>query len=212
MIPWELKMKEFTNCNCAYGCPCQFNALPTYGDCRAIASFVVTEGHFGDVDMAGVKAVGILSWPKAIHEGNGSVEAIVDESASDAQKDAMLKIMTGQETEPMATMFSVFASTMTTVHDPVFAPIDLEIDIENRTAKVTVPGLIESAGEPIRNAVTGETHQARIDIPHGFEYSIAEMGAGTSKSSGAIKMDLSDSYGQFAHLHLTNNGPVRKNA
>ena len=113
MIPWELKMKEFTNCNCAYGCPCQFTALPTYGNCRAIASFVVTEGHFGDVDMAGVKAVGILSWPAAIHEGNGSVEAIVDESASDAQKDAMLKIMTGQETEAMATMFSIIGRVAT---------------------------------------------------------------------------------------------------
>jgi len=212
MTPWELKMKEFTNCNCAYGCPCQFNALPTHGDCRAIASFEVTEGHFGDTDMAGVKAIGILSWPGAIHEGNGSVEAIVDESASDAQKEAMLKIMTGQDTEPMATMFSVFASTMTTVHDPVFAPIELAIDVENRTAKVTVPGLIEVSGEPIRNPVTGDIHQARIDIPHGFEYLIAEMGAGTSKSNGAIKMDLSDSYGQFAHLHLTNSGPVRKAA
>jgi len=205
-------MKEFVNCNCAYGCPCQFNALPTHGDCTAIASFEVSEGHFGDVDLAGVKAIGILSWPGAIHEGNGSIEAIVDASATDAQKDAILKIMTGQETEPMATMFSVFISTMTTVHDPVFAPIDLEINVENRTARVSVPGLIEVSGAPIRNPVTGDIHQARIDIPHGFEYLIAEMGAGTGKASSAIKMDMSDSYGQFAHLHLTNSGPVRKAA
>ena len=38
MTPWELKMKEFVNCNCAYGCPCQFNALPTNGNCQGIAS------------------------------------------------------------------------------------------------------------------------------------------------------------------------------
>ncbi|MBL4808162.1 MAG: DUF1326 domain-containing protein [Rhodobacteraceae bacterium] len=212
MIPWELKMKEFVNCNCAYGCPCQFNAPPTHGDCKAIASFEVSEGHFGDVDLAGVKAIGVLSWPGAIHEGNGSIEAIVDAAATDAQKDAILKIMTGQETEPMATMFSVFISTMTTVHDPVFAPIDLEINVENRTALVSVPGLIEVSGEPIRNPITGDIHQARIDIPHGFEYLIAEMGAGTGKASSAIKMELTNSYGQFAHLHLTNSGPVRKAA
>lgn len=209
MISWELKMKEFVNCNCAYGCPCQFNALPTYGNCYAIASFVISSGHYGDVDLAGVKAIGIMSWPKAIHEGNGAIEAIVDESATDEQRDAILKIMTGQDTTPMATMFSVFASTMTTVHPPVFAPITLEIDVENRTASVSVPGLIECVGEPIRNSVTGEIHQARIDLPNGFEYEIAEMGSGTGRANGAIKHELKDSYGQFAHLHLANNGPVR---
>ncbi len=208
MTPWKVKMKELVNCNCDYGCPCQFNALPTHGDCYAIACFEVSEGHFGDTDLAGVKAVAILSWPGAIHEGNGSVEAIVDESASDAQKEAMLKIMTGQDTTPMATMFSVFASTMTTVHDPVFAPIDMEINVEDRTGRVSVPGLIEVTGEPIRNPVTGDIHQARIDIPNGFEYSIAEMGSASGEAKGAIKHTLKDSYAQFAHLHLTNDGPV----
>ena len=34
MIKWEIKAREFGNCNCDYGCPCQFNALPTHGHCR----------------------------------------------------------------------------------------------------------------------------------------------------------------------------------
>lgn len=212
MIPWELKIKEYTNCNCDYGCPCQFNAPPTHGDCYAICGFEITEGHFGDTDMAGVKMAAILQWPGAIHEGNGSVEAIVDESATSEQREAALKVMTGQDTEPMATMFAVFASTMTTVHDPHFAPIDFEVDIENRIARLNVPGIIESVGQPIRNPITNEIHQARIDIPNGFEYAIAEMGSGTSKSTGAIKLSMSDSYGQFAYLHLTNKGPVREAA
>ena len=25
MTPWEIRTIEFANCNCAYGCPCQFN-------------------------------------------------------------------------------------------------------------------------------------------------------------------------------------------
>ena len=35
MIPWEIHAIQVTNCNCDYGCPCQFNALPTYGTCEA---------------------------------------------------------------------------------------------------------------------------------------------------------------------------------
>ena len=209
MIPWELKFDEFVNCNCAYGCPCQFNALPTHGNCEAISSMKINKVHFGEVDISGLNVIGIFSWPKAIHEGNGSCEIIVDSKANEAQRDAILKIMSGEETVPMATIFSVFATTLTTVHPPVFAPITIDVDVENRVANIKVANHIDVVGEPIRNPVSGEIHQARIDLPHGFEYSIAEMGSGTGKSSGKIKLDLTDSYGQFAHVHMTNEGPVR---
>ncbi len=35
--------------------------------------------------------------------------------------------MSGQDTEPGATFFQVFATTFETFHEPVFAPIDFEI-------------------------------------------------------------------------------------
>ena len=35
MTMWMLKGPEIAMCNCDYSCPCQFNALPTHGDCRA---------------------------------------------------------------------------------------------------------------------------------------------------------------------------------
>ncbi len=209
MIKWEIKAKQYVNRNCAYGCPCQFNALPTYGGCHAVAGFEITEGRFSDVDLAGVRMAAILHWPGPIHEGNGSVEAIVDQGATDAQREAVLKIMTGQETEPMATMFAVFATTMTTVHEPRFLPIDFHADIESRTAHLKVQGLIESRGQPIRNPVTGQAHQARITLPHGFEYETAEIGAGKSATSGSIRLDIEDGHSQFAYLHLSNSGPVR---
>ena len=31
MVEWRIQGREFANCNCAYGCPCQFSALPTRG-------------------------------------------------------------------------------------------------------------------------------------------------------------------------------------
>ena len=53
MIEWQIKAREFANCNCAYGCPCQFNALPTHGDCRAAVGMRLDEGHFDDVSVNG---------------------------------------------------------------------------------------------------------------------------------------------------------------
>src|SRR5919109_55167 len=70
--------------------------------------------------------------------------------------------------------------------------------VEARRARLNIPGLLEATGEPIRNPVTGAEHRARIDLPHGFEYRIAEIGSGTTRATGAIKLDLKNSYGQFA--------------
>jgi len=28
MTNWEIKGREFGNCNCSYGCPCQFKRCP----------------------------------------------------------------------------------------------------------------------------------------------------------------------------------------
>ena len=33
---WMLRGTQFANCNCAWGCPCQFNAPTTHGHCEAI--------------------------------------------------------------------------------------------------------------------------------------------------------------------------------
>ena len=208
-VRWSIKGPEFVNCNCAWGCPCQFNALPTHGDCRAICAMRIDEGHFGDVGLEGLHFVNRFSWPGAIHEGNGTHQSIIDVRADDRQRHALGEILHGRQTEPGATVFQVFSTTMSNVLDPLFEPIELEIDIERRTARVRVPGLVEAKGEPIRNLITGEEHRVRVALPNGFEYLEAEFGSGSTRSTGDVELDFRDSYGQFAYLHLTQNGPVR---
>jgi len=209
MTPWEIRAKEFSNCNCSYGCPCQFNALPTKGYCEAVVAMEIEEGHHGDVKVDSLRMGGIYQWPGAVHEGRGKWQPFIDVRADENQREALLKIMSGQDTDPMTTMFAVYFSTLEKVYDPIFAPIEFEVDVEGRKGRYVVPGLVETRGEPIKNPVTGAEHRARIDLPHGFEYEIAEIGSGTTKTQGNIKLDLKSSYGQFAHLHLNNHGVVR---
>jgi len=49
----------------------------------------------------------------------------------------------------------------------------------------------------------------RIDMVDSFEYTLAEIGRGWSKTSRPIRLELSDSYAQFAETHLCQNGVVR---
>jgi len=207
-IDWRIKGKEFANCNCSYGCPCQFNALPTEGFCCAAAGFQIEQGHFGDVKLDGLRAAGVYRWPGPLHEGNGTMQLIVNKSAYAKQRDALLKIMNGQETEEFATMWFVFSAMAPNKLEPVFETIDFEVDVDARRARLVIPGIVELVGEPIKNPVTGREHRVRIDIPHGFEYRLAEIGSGRTTTSGKIRLDLKDTYGQFARIHLSNKGIV----
>ena len=98
---------------------------------------------------------------------------------------------------------------MSEVLDTIYAPIELEIDVPARSARVNVPGLVGSRGSPIINPNTGDEHRARINLPNGFEYTVAEMGSGTSKVTAGIELDLSNSYGQFNILHMNQDGVIR---
>jgi hypothetical protein len=212
MTPWELEATELSSCNCAYGCPCQFNALPTYGNCEAAVGLQIHRGYFGETRLDGLRAVAVMWWPGPIHEGGGKEFAIIDERADDAQREALLTIFSGGETDAGATVWNVFAATMDEVFEPVFKPIDIAIDVEARVGHVIVAGLVETRGEPIRNPVTGDEHRARINLPNGFEYTLAEMGASHCKTTGPIELAFDDRYAQFAHLHLNNHGVVRGKA
>jgi hypothetical protein len=205
---WTIKGREFVHCNCAYGCPCQFNARPTQGNCHAVLAVDIEEGNHGDVRLDGLRIAAVVGWPGAIHEGNGEILPIVDERASPEQREALLRIMSGEDTEPGATFFQVFSTTYSKIHDPIFKPIEMVIDVDGRSARVDVPGVIEARGEPIVNPITGAAHQARIDLPHGFEYSKAEVGRGWAKTMGPIVHNLQDSHAHFATLHMNQSGVI----
>ena len=99
-LRWSIKGPHVVNCNCAYGCPCQFNALPTYRSCVAIAAWQIEEGHCGDTRLDGLCAVNIWAWPGAVHEGDGSMLSVIDVRADAAQRKALAAILQGEEAEP----------------------------------------------------------------------------------------------------------------
>jgi hypothetical protein len=169
----------------------------------------IEKGNHGATNLDGLAFVGIFRWPGAIHEGKGEAAVVVDEKATEDQRAAILRILTGQDTRPGATIFSVFASTFEKLHPPIFAHIDFESNIGARRGRLVVKGVTEGRGEPILNPVTKAEHRVRIDMVDGFEYTLAEIGRGWTKVSHPIKFELADSYAQFAEIHLCQDGIVR---
>jgi hypothetical protein len=98
----------------------------------------------------------------------------------------------------------------TTRHETLYKPISIEADVDARKAHIVVEDVYEANVEPIKNPVTGADHRARIDIPHGFEYSIAEIASGTTTTQGIVS--LPNNVGTHSHLcelHMNNSGVLK---
>ena len=210
MTPWEIHAVVVANCNCAYGCPCQFNALPTYGTCEAADGFHIEKGFYGEVSLGGLSAGMLAKWPGPIHEGNGERLIIIDDQATAEQRNALEKIITGEDTEELATIFWVVNAMTTIRHETLYLPVTIEADIEARRGRVVVDGVFELNVEPIKNPVTGAEHRARIEIPDGFEFTTAEMASGRVKTQSGIELPNNNgTHSHLAELHLNNSGIIR---
>src|ERR1035438_2298096 len=76
---WSMEGVEFSNCNCIWGCPCQFNGAPTHGNCRAYTFVQIDRGRFDGVPLDGLRWGILAAWPGPIHLGNGTFQSVVDE-------------------------------------------------------------------------------------------------------------------------------------
>lgn len=209
MVEWELHGLEFGNCNCSYACPCQFNALPTHGNCQAVGFFRIDTGHFGNTTLDGLRMAIAVAWPGAVHEGHGVMQPIIDERADAAQRDALLSILTGRDTDPMATFWAVYSAMCESIHDPVYTAISIELDMKARRAQCKAEGVATGRGAPILNPVTGAEHRVGILLPEGFEYETNEVGRGWSTTQKGVSVKLEDSYAHWCELHFNQHGRIR---
>lgn len=205
---WHMAGPNISTCNCDWGCPCQFNALPTHGDCRAAVGMLIKDGYYEDVSLVGLKWVALFAWPKAVHLGDGECMPIVDINANEAQRNALLQILSGAANEPGTSIFDVFATTYSKVHDPVFSEIQFECNADNLTGSFSVDGMVQSGVEPIRNPVTNDIHRASVTLPGGMEYKNAAYVSSTTKSTADIAHDWQGRHGHMFIMNMGPNGPI----
>ena len=208
MTDWEIHGMMFSNCTCAYGCPCQFNALPTYGHCHAICFLKVDRGRFGDASLDGLNAAFAVAWPGAVHQGHGTMQPAIDERGNDSQRAGLLSILTAKDTDPMATVFAIYTAMCDRIHDPVHTKVSIEFDMNARLAKCDARGVATGRGEPILNPVTKKEHRAGILLPNGLEYGQSEVGRGWSESKGAVEMTLADTHAHWCEIHMNQHGRI----
>ncbi len=167
---WNIEAEFVQSCNCEWGCPCNFNGRPTYGNCEALVGWKVRKGTFGTTKLDGAIFAGAYWWPKAIHEGNGVSRVYFDSSVSAAQKEALLEILSGKHG---GGIFEIFPKTITKTHPPKVAKIDWHY--AEYDSWFTVEGVGEVHSEHIRNPVTGDPFEGTVRLPHGIGWKEAAV-------------------------------------
>lgn len=187
---WSLTGKGYEFCNCNPGCTCNFSGFPTSRDssCKALVANVIDSGRCGDVDLSGVTAVALIDWPKAIHDGGGKAVFVVPAECTDEQVGALAQIYTGalggQPWEILGTTYEVAGL--------VRAPIRISGDGLDIT--VEVEGVGSATGRYFVNPVTGDRHEAHIELPDGFIWSKGECGVGSFHAAAeGLALEFSDS-------------------
>ena len=202
---WRLEGEWLKNCNCAFGCPCDFNARPTNGSCDGLMAMRIVKGHFGETSLDGLTFAVTVRFPGALHEGNGELQPIIDERATPEQREALFEIMSGKHSAE-GTIFHICSLIISKLHEPIFAPVEFRFDKDGRTAHLALGDALVTEVTPIENPVTGEPHRIRVVMPEGFEHIEGEVASAVIHSRGAISFTTKGTHSTLAHVVQTPQG------
>jgi hypothetical protein len=161
----------------------------------------IKTGSCGDVNLDGLKCAAIVSWPKAIHEGNGTACLFFDERANPQQRDALFQICSGQHG---GLPFEIIVTTFSKILEPRYVPFTFHFN--GRNSSVRVGDAMNVAVEPIKNPVTGEPESVRLEHSTGFIFKSAECvsAAQMNVNAGELKFSWPNKAGFVTQIKYSN--------
>jgi hypothetical protein len=177
-------------CKCAVPCPCTFGQPPTEGDCDGIIAYRIREGNYGDVDLSGLNIVGILRFEGNIWDDDTRMDLgmIIDESADDGQREALQTVFGGQAGGWPQVFAENFLGNLLGLE---FAPVELAIDDDLESWRVSVPGKAEGSSVLLTGTTSKAGERLAVMHPPG-----SEVGPGQGPATyGIATTDKADGFG-----------------
>jgi hypothetical protein len=202
--PWTMKGATFGPCHCDWGCPCNFDAPPTYGHCDGVYVWAVSEGRYGDVSLDGLNFAWAGHSPGPIHEGDLTTVLLVDEQASPQQRAALESLWAG----PAGPPFDIFNAVTSISLETIYAPFEIELAGINTRAKIGGGEIFEVVQSRVKNPVTGEEEVLYLDKPTGFTATRSELGMAEVAQFQVEGLVLDGMNGKFAdYSEFEYSGP-----
>ena len=156
MTQWTLAGTYFETCNCEAACPCVFTSPPTQGDCTVLVAWHIRQGKFGDVALDGLNVALAVHAPGTMVATKWKAALYLDDQASEAQKNALLTIFSGQAGGHPAVLASFVGEILGAKSVPMRYVGD------GKTRSLTIPGVADAAIEALQGQggqpITVENH------------------------------------------------------
>lgn len=191
MSEWHLNGTIIIACNCDFGCPCNFNARPSRGECEGGWVWSIDDGQVGDVRVDGLAVAVYADWPGAIHEGGGRAVAFMDDRADTQQKDALTRLLRGQLGGP----WGIFINTYE-LAGPEPAPFAVRLAEYDTTLRIG--DTVELELQKIRNPVTQAEVHPEVVLPEGLVVKRGRLAASkVFQVRDGVRYDHSGQYAAF---------------
>ena len=181
---WTIKGELILNCNCTVFCPCVVSLgkhPPTEGYCQAWAGVRIDEGHYDGEKLDGLNVGLLLDIPGLMGRGNWKAAAYIDENASGAAYDGLVKIFSGAARGTTG-LFSLLVSEFLGAER---APVLFET--EGRKRRLMVGRIIQGEVEPIDGSEPGKDVQVtNTGYWMGPDVTIAKANKGRVRAFGRV--------------------------
>ncbi len=190
---WKVNGTYFEACNCNAACPCIFLSPPTTGECKVLIGWHVNKGNFGDTTLDGFNVVLYAHSPGTMTEGNWKAALYLDESASEAQRNALTQIFSGQAGGHP----SVLASFISEVVGVKSTPIEYKAEGKRRSLRI--PGVAEAEIEAMEGQggadITVTNHPLCVATA---QPAVVAKSKRTSYNDYGLQLEVSEKWGAYS--------------
>ncbi len=186
-----VKGLQFEGCECDTYCPCLFDRDATADQCRVLLAWRASEGSFNGTSLAGVSwAAAVTKTGKNIKSALGHFEGVLylPKSATDAQRDAIGKLMTAE-------MGKAFAKMTSQV-------VPIEIKGENGHYELQVGQVGTLKISPLKNAKGEVTVIENAPSPLALAREHCAKADVNTYNDGGVKWDFSGRNGYYGEFHI----------
>lgn len=185
---WHVEGDWFDVCKCNVPCPCTFAQAPSYGDCEGVLAYHISEGHYGDVSLAGLNLLGLGQFEGNIWGGEtkATMGLFMDERADQRQREALQMIWSGQA----GGFPAVFAELIGEMRGIEYVPIEFEIAADLAYWRAEIPGRVIARAEALTGPMTPPGKRVQtINAPG------SETGPGTVATWGRATANKAEGFG-----------------
>jgi hypothetical protein len=189
---WNISGQYFESCSCDFVCPCilgQMAAAPSKESCTFAMMLAIDRGSYGSVSLNGLTFVVLGYTPAEMGKGNWSVGLVIDERASDEQRDAITAIASGSAGGPMAALSGLLGRFLGVERAPIrFDRHGLHFAVKaGNLVEMAIDGQMgidPGAAEPMFLENTGHPVSNRLGLAHASKSHVRALGLSWDDTSG----------------------------